>query len=196
LGDAAFTCQEKDPPPGYEECLMPTPRGSHLTKLFVTIMALLLASGGLSYAMTAASSQDDAPEGDDVTLVEEVTEVSEETDEGDEDGDKPEKSPKAKKARSTEGCPEGFEGNHGQFVSSSEDKQAAAHAECGKPLKTDNPNKPEKSPKAEKTPKPEKTEKPEKSPKPEKTKTPKADDSDDSDDSDDDEQGEEDQDDV
>lgn len=37
--------------------------------------------------------------------------------------------------RSTEGCPEGFSGNHGQFVSSTEDRprRDAAHSPCGKP---------------------------------------------------------------
>jgi hypothetical protein len=140
-------------------------------------MALLLSTGGLSYALTAAGTDDDTT-GDPsdpivLTAGEDADEQETEEPDGDDEG-KPEKSPKVKKARSTEGCPEGFEGNHGQFVSSSEDKQAAAHSDCGKPVKPDKKEKPEKSPKVEaekpeKTPKAEKTPKPDKTPKPEKT---------------------------
>jgi hypothetical protein len=37
---------------------------------------------------------------------------------------------------STEGCPEGFSGNHGRFVSGSEGPRSeAAHSPCGKPTK-------------------------------------------------------------
>jgi hypothetical protein len=36
--------------------------------------------------------------------------------------------------RSTVGCPDGFTGNHGQFVSSSDDHHAAAQSDCGKPV--------------------------------------------------------------
>jgi hypothetical protein len=40
---------------------------------------------------------------------------------------------------STDGCPEGFSGNHGQFVSSTEERPRndAAHSTCGKPTKDD-----------------------------------------------------------
>jgi hypothetical protein len=42
------------------------------------------------------------------------------------------------KERSTEGCPEGFEGNHGEFVSQStaRPRSDAAHSDCGKPVKS------------------------------------------------------------
>jgi hypothetical protein len=79
----------------------------------------------------------------------------------DEGEGKPDKTPKASrspKPRSREGCPAGFEGNHGRFVSESDDKQAAAHSPCGKPERKDKKDKPEKSPKPEKTPKPAKDE--------------------------------------
>ena len=38
--------------------------------------------------------------------------------------------------RSTEGCPSGFTGNHGQFVSQSPkgSRSEAAHSDCGKPV--------------------------------------------------------------
>lgn len=36
--------------------------------------------------------------------------------------------------RSTTGCPDGFTGNHGQFVSQSDDHHAAAKSDCGKPV--------------------------------------------------------------
>lgn len=38
-------------------------------------------------------------------------------------------------ARSTTGCPDGFEGNHGQFVSGTEEtpRDEAARSDCGKP---------------------------------------------------------------
>jgi hypothetical protein len=41
---------------------------------------------------------------------------------------------------STEGCPEGFTGNHGQYVSSTEDRprNGAARSTCGKPMKGGN----------------------------------------------------------
>ncbi len=48
---------------------------------------------------------------------------------------KPEHTPKASHGpvRSTVGCPDGFSGNHGRFVSQSDDHEAAAHSDCGKP---------------------------------------------------------------
>src|SRR5581483_8444762 len=44
-------------------------------------------------------------------------------------------SPSHGPERSTEGCPEGFTGNHGQFVSGQPkgDRSEAAHSDCGKP---------------------------------------------------------------
>lgn len=44
-----------------------------------------------------------------------------------------------KKMRSTDGCPEGFTGNHGQYVSGTDEKprKDAAHSDCGKPVKSD-----------------------------------------------------------
>jgi len=39
--------------------------------------------------------------------------------------------------RSTVGCPDGFTGNHGQFVSQSDDHHAAAQSDCGKPVHPD-----------------------------------------------------------
>lgn len=69
------------------------------------------------------------PSADPVVEPEATPETSDEADDSDEGDDG------AKKARSTEGCPEGFTGNHGQFVSQSENKKEAAHSECGKPVK-------------------------------------------------------------
>lgn len=54
-------------------------------------------------------------------------------------------------ARSTTGCPAGFTGNHGEYVSSIEDdpatadvdeRQVAAQSECGKPVHPDRPDTP------------------------------------------------------
>jgi hypothetical protein len=47
---------------------------------------------------------------------------------------------------SADGCPEGFSGNHGQYVSTSDDKNEAAHSTCGKPVKPEK-EKPKDSPK-------------------------------------------------
>ena len=72
--------------------------------------------------------------------------------------------------RSTVGCPDGFSGNHGQFVSQSDDHHAAAQSDCGKPVNTepatspsssDNPSKVEhgydKSPEPSESPDPDST---------------------------------------
>jgi hypothetical protein len=51
--------------------------------------------------------------------------------------------------RSTDGCPDGFTGNHGQFVSQSDDKQAAAQSDCGKPVQSVHSPKPSETPEVE-----------------------------------------------
>ncbi len=57
---------------------------------------------------------------------------------------KPDRTPKPSHGpeRSTEGCPEGFTGNHGEFVSQSDDKEAAAQSNCGKPVQAVHTPKP------------------------------------------------------
>jgi hypothetical protein len=124
----------------------------------VPAVCVLIATGGASYGFTSALS----PAGNEFALRSSETDddpgenVAEDEGEG-----KPDKTPKASrspKPRSREGCPAGFEGNHGRFVSESDDKQAAAHSPCGKPERKDKKDKPEKSPKPEKTPKPAKDE--------------------------------------
>ena len=124
------------------------------------VLCLLIALGGVSYAL--ASSVDDDTSGDEIVLQTETDDDPGENVEEEEGDDevKPEKTPKVSKTpkpRSTEGCTDGFEGNHGQFVSKSDDKQAAAHSACGKPVKKDKKEKKAKKMKAEKTPKPEKS---------------------------------------
>lgn len=114
-------------------------------RLLVPVFAISLAAGGLAYAAadnrtaldvaSQTANDSDSPQALDVG------------DEGDLQTQNGETEPDARFAptgssgvtstgRSTEGCPEGFSGNHGQFVSGIEDRprNEAAHSPCGKPL--------------------------------------------------------------
>lgn len=106
-------------------------------RLAFGVLVALLAVSGFSYARTGApnpvravietvTAQVDPPETE-VTptpspVVVVVADEPVEPDEG--------------KERSTEGCPAGFTGNHGQFVSQTEERprSEAAHSPCGKPV--------------------------------------------------------------
>ena len=67
--------------------------------------------------------------------------------------------------RSTDGCAEGFTGNHGQFVSQADDKRTAAHSPCGKPVQSLKESDGDDADDSEKQKKPKKP-KPAKQPKP------------------------------
>jgi hypothetical protein len=137
----------------------------YLRSALPAVLCLLIA-GGASYAMTAATEDPpsetpaeettppgegdntvtdpaptDPPADDEVPTEDPVTEpvvdpapeagTGEETDVSEEAADDAKFS--------TEGCPEGFTGNHGQYVSSTQDRprNEAAKSSCGKPVKDD-----------------------------------------------------------
>lgn len=126
----------------------------HIRHALVYVFAAALASTGLAYAATgnlnpvdavlSAASSDPGPAVDEAALETTADELgdSDVTDtDGDDDGDPTGSSPTTPTAKgpewSTEGCPEGFSGNHGQHVSASDDKREAAHSPCGKPVHED-----------------------------------------------------------
>jgi hypothetical protein len=124
-----------------------------MRRLLVPVFAVSMTVGGLAYAagdisqgeLTTQSNEDPGHTlvtGDD-TLLETDLDATETTTAGDPTGS----SGVTTTGRSTEGCPEGFSGNHGQFVSSTEDhpQRDAAHLPCGKPLQAvhdDQPGEP------------------------------------------------------
>jgi hypothetical protein len=108
---------------------------TQLKRLLVPVFALSLTAGGLAYAATGHSfgldiagrtSDETAALGADAQSSLELGDTDDPTG----------SSPTTPTARSTEGCPAGFDGNHGQFVSSTEDtpRNEAAHSPCGKPV--------------------------------------------------------------
>jgi len=137
----------------------------HLRSAIVPVLSLVIGLGGISFGLAGAtlplspaSSESELPQ--ETTVPEQ--EVSEEPVSEDPAGEEPEVEPTpapveplveapvaeeedgtatdtAVQKWSTEGCPEGFTGNHGQFVSSTEDRprNEAAHSECGKPVHGD-----------------------------------------------------------
>jgi hypothetical protein len=123
-------------------------------KLAAPIFALSLAGAGLAYAATETPTQDTVePRSDELTSPApdleletgpaespEAPEVSD--DAGDDEGAEPETGDHHGVQRSTEDCPEGFSGNHGQFVSGTEDqpRNEAAHSDCGKPVHAAEPS--------------------------------------------------------
>lgn len=114
------------------------------------IAGLIAALGlvGVSYAQTGSlnpvkivtNGNSTVGETSEVSETPEAPETPEpsETPEADETSNA-QATPEATPQRSTVGCPAGFTGNHGQFVSSQpKDKRSeAAHSECGKPVKDD-----------------------------------------------------------
>lgn len=135
---------------------------NRLRGLLVPLVVLSLAVGGLAYAAADDNSPvdlvqdtaEDLPESDDgVVQDDEATEPESDdddgvttTDDGIVDDVIDDAAPTADEEeshgpeRSTEGCPEGFSGNHGQFVSESDDEHPrsdAAHSPCGKPVHED-----------------------------------------------------------
>src|SRR5688572_21733774 len=137
--DSALTFQIAEPPAQeVPTMLLPTRR------LLVPIFAVCLAVGGLAYA---AADEMGREAGAQVSLDENDEQALDAGDQGDlltedeepDSGDVVEatgSSGVTPTGRSTEGCPEGFSGNHGQFVSGTEDRprRDAAHSPCGKPL--------------------------------------------------------------
>ena len=111
---------------------------------------VVLAAYGMAYAATGSpnpidlvshhGAQSDAVKTPDPSDSPDVSE-SPDPSESPEASETPEASPEPKTSdgpeRSTTGCPDGFTGNHGQFVSSSTDHHAAAQSDCGKPVHPD-----------------------------------------------------------
>jgi hypothetical protein len=138
----------------------------HLRSALIPVLSLVIGLGGISFGLAGgtlpaspASSESELPE--ETTVGEEP--VSEEPTSEEPTSEEPEvveptpapedplvADPVAEEGDgaatdtavqewSTEGCPEGFTGNHGQYVSSTEDRprNEAAHSECGKPVHGD-----------------------------------------------------------
>jgi hypothetical protein len=132
-----------------------------IRRYLIPALIAALAGTGVSFAATGSvvpfqhettqvsDQQDDtttevAPKGADDPAVE-VTDQDE--NESDDEQGSAETEESQEPVRSTEGCGDftGNDGtfNHGQFVSQSEDKQAAAHSPCGKPIHSDENEAPE-----------------------------------------------------
>lgn len=120
---------------------------SSLKRLLVPVLALSLAGAALASAQVLDGDTPDATEArddgtfngldaGDTELELEEGETEEVSD--DELGDPTGASLTTPTARSTEGCPAGFTGNHGQFVSSTDERprRDAAHSPCGKPVQS------------------------------------------------------------
>ena len=112
-----------------------------MRRLLVPVFAISMMVGGLAYAAgdTAPPTEIAPPSetteqpldtGNDVLDTD-----AEPSEEAEDDATGPLQATST--ARSTEGCADGFTGNHGQFVSSTEDRprRDAAHSPCGKPLR-------------------------------------------------------------
>lgn len=115
-----------------------------LRRLLVPIFAISLAAGGLAYAAAddrpldvagqtageqgASQALNAGEQGDLQTEIEDA--------ETHESLNPTGSSAVTPTGRSTEGCPEGFTGNHGQFVSGTDERprNEAAQSPCGKPL--------------------------------------------------------------
>lgn len=119
-----------------------------MRKLLVPVFAVSLAAGGLAYAAEGRGrpqSPDRVPTVEvEAFNVDEIGELEAEQ-EVDPIVDPTGASAVTGTGWSTEGCPEGFTGNHGQFVSSTEDRprRDAARSPCGKPLSSFHPDEEE-----------------------------------------------------
>jgi hypothetical protein len=110
-------------------------------------VVVVLAAYGMAYAATGTPNPIDLmsnhSRADQHAHVSPKPSHSPDTSDDPADGDAPEPShtPKASHGpvRSTVGCPDGFTGNHGQFVSKSDDHHAAAKSDCGKPVHSESP---------------------------------------------------------
>lgn len=124
-----------------------------IRKYLIPALIVALTGTGISYAATGSvipplphdtsttvqnteTTVETTPTSDDEQ--EEVKANENENESEQDDANEPDSSPVV---RSTEGCPPNFTGTHGQFVSQSEDKQAAAHSPCGKPIQSVDKNK-------------------------------------------------------
>lgn len=111
-----------------------------IRKLAIPLLVASFSTAGLAYAQMGETSSEDSAR--DVTEVESGELIAggenilELDDEGNEGADPTGSSGTTATGRSTEGCPDGFSGNHGQYVSSTEERprREAAHSQCGKPL--------------------------------------------------------------
>jgi len=106
----------------------------------VPSVVVVLAAYGFAYAATGSPNPIDlvshhGPKNADAVVSPKPTDSPEGTNDP---ADSPEAShtpnPSHGPVRSTTGCPAGFTGNHGQFVSQSADHHAAAQSDCGKPV--------------------------------------------------------------
>lgn len=125
-----------------------------LRRLLVPVTIFLFVAAGLAYAavddvapvvaldQATDSPEPDAGEGTD-DAIPSPADTPEPSDNAEEPTDEPEsddaaETPEASdgRERSTEGCPDGFEGNHGKYVSSTEERprRDAAKSPCGKPV--------------------------------------------------------------
>jgi len=108
-----------------------------IRRYLIPALIVAMTGTGISFAATGGTHAPHHHGAPTVTDTEDTTEVNEapETDENEEPDEN--EAPDAEHTpipRFTEGCGEGFDGNHGDYVSHSEDKQTAAHSDCGKPL--------------------------------------------------------------
>jgi hypothetical protein len=114
-------------------------------RLLAPIFAVSIAAGGLAYAAAdvtqldmanQATSEGDTPRGLDAGDLGDLQTGVGETETDELVVDRTGSSGITPTGRSTEGCPEGFTGNHGQFVSGTDERPRndAAQSPCGKPL--------------------------------------------------------------
>lgn len=117
-----------------------------MRRLLVPVFAVSLMVGGLAYAAgdlssdeTTLSPQSTGP-GAELETGDGTLQTQAESEDTAEDGtiDPTGSSGVTSTGRSTEGCPQGFSGNHGQYVSATEEqpRRDAAHSPCGKPLQS------------------------------------------------------------
>jgi len=115
-----------------------------IRRLLVPIFAISLAAGGLAYAASDDRPLDVAGQTAGEQNAPQALDAGEQGDLQTEiEGTETEESLKSTGSsavtptgRSIEGCPQGFTGNHGQFVSGTDERPRndAAHSSCGKPL--------------------------------------------------------------
>lgn len=111
-----------------------------IRKLAIPLLVASLSTAGLAYAqMDDMSSEDPTTEVTELEPGELITggdDVLALDNEGTEEANPAGSSGTTATGLSTEGCPAGFSGNHGQFVSSTDERprREAAQSPCGKPL--------------------------------------------------------------
>ncbi len=121
-----------------------------MRRLLVPVLVISMTVGGLAYAAGDASQPDNLTGSDEspaqgLETGDTLLEIDLDAPDGSPESDPTGSSGVTSTGRSTEGCPEGFTGNHGQFVSSTEEhpRRDAAHSPCGKPLQAVHDDEPE-----------------------------------------------------